>query len=117
MVNFSGANFEGANLVGAYLLRANLEGANFEAADLENANLAGTGLWYCGELRYRLYVSWGWTRIRCQVHPNGDWRRFDDAKIADMAPDALAFWQRHKAMIFDKMAELEAEMAAREAEK
>ena len=109
--NLGGADLDGANLGGAYLGGAYLGGANLAGADLDGANLDGAylaGANLDGEvlnkapislinLQWSILVTGQYMRIGCQRHTHEEWRDFTDAKIRNMAIDALAFWRKWKA--------------------
>jgi uncharacterized protein YjbI with pentapeptide repeats len=93
-----GADLRGANLRGAILTGANLRGANLRGAILTGANLR---VFQAG--RYTAYVQKDTTRIGCQNHTNEAWKSFADNEIADMAPDALDWWDENKTIVFAVM--------------
>ena len=93
-----GANLRGANLRGANLRGANLRGADLYGADLEGEKLAIAPV-LIGGLSWNVCISEGYMRIGCQRYTHAEWKEFDDATIADMSGDALAFWNQHKAWI------------------
>ena len=104
--NLGGAYLAGASLDGASLAGANLTGANLDRAYLDGANLDGANL--DGEvlnkapislinLQWSILVTGQYMRIGCQRHTHEEWRDFTDAKIRNMAIDALAFWRKWKA--------------------
>ena len=106
--NLRGANLRGADLRGADLRGANLRGANLRGADLRGADLYGADLEgeklaiapvLIGGLSWNVCISEGYMRIGCQRYTHAEWKEFDDATIADMSGDALAFWNQHKAWI------------------
>ena len=83
---------ENANLWGANLHGANLRGADLRGA--KNSPLVINGL------NWDVYISGtGMMRIGCQNHSIEDWKSFTDERIAQMASDALEFWNQHKSML------------------
>lgn len=116
-----GADLERANLRGASLWGADLRGASLEYADLEFANLWGANLWgadlWGASLRgaygvndyikciqvetYPITYTSEIMQIGCELHPIGDWRKFDDERILRMdGKAALKFWRKYKDWIF-----------------
>jgi len=119
--NLGGANLAGANLARANLARASLDGAylggaNLDGASLDGANLDGAsldGAYLAGanldgevlnkapisliNLQWSILITGQYMRIGCQRHTHEEWRDFTDAKIRNMAIDALAFWRKWKA--------------------
>ncbi len=127
--NLRGADLSWANLRGADLCEADLSWANLREADLSEANLSWANLreadlsWAnlrgaanMREVKAALFDSWPvvWTQPRgkngqpseaviqigCQRHPVSKWREADDRWIAKMDPDALAWWKKHRDLVF-----------------
>jgi uncharacterized protein YjbI with pentapeptide repeats len=111
-----GANLSRANLYGAGLYGADLYGADLSCADLSGANLSGAGLSgtdICGANglndylkciqidQYPITYTSDALQIGCERHAISDWADFDDHRIAEMdGKDALKFWRKYKAWIF-----------------
>ena len=99
--NLAGASLDGASLAGANLTGANLDRAYLDGANLDGANLDGEVLNKAPisliNLQWSILVTGQYMRIGCQRHTHEEWRDFTDAKIRNMAIDALAFWRKWKA--------------------
>ena len=104
--NLSDANLSGANLSGANLRDANLSGANLRDANLSGANLIGANgindYVKCIQIeRYSITYTADILQIGCKRHLISEWADFDDHWIAEMdGKDALKFWRKYKAWIF-----------------
>ena len=97
-----GANLRGANLHGADLHGADLQGADLYGADLHGADLYGERLTknpIVVSSKYWVCCAGQWIQIGCQKHKATSWKRFSDARIAEMAEDALEWWVKNKAWV------------------
>ena len=105
-----GANLRDAGLRDAGLWDADLCGADLAGVLLAGANLTRANLWGVTGLNYWIKCiqveKWPITytaeviQIGCQQHSIEAWRNFSDDEIAAMDSDALAFWRKWKAWIF-----------------
>ena len=90
---------ERADLRGAYLRGANLGDANLSGAYLSGA----TG--NLKELKSVFVETWPITytadvmQIGCERHTIDAWWNFDDERIANMDPQALAWWKKWKPVL------------------
>ncbi len=50
-------------------------------------------------LRWPVVTDGKKIQIGCKCHAIAEWDEFDDKRIGEMHPDALAFWHEHKATI------------------
>ena len=106
------ANLREANLRGSDLREADLRGADLREADLCGANLCGADLRFCipatgmpvvsiHGLTWAIHIQPGSISIGCQTHATELWKSWshESPEIAQMHPDAPAFWASHKSII------------------
>ena len=104
--NLSGTYLSGADLYGANLYGADLYGADLSRANLYGANLSGANCLNdylkCIQIdQYPITYTSDALQIGCERHAISDWADFDDHRIAQMdGKDALKFWRKYKAWIF-----------------
>lgn len=113
--NLFGASLRDANLCGANLCGANLSNANLSYANLSGANLSGANLQYSSlhdsvgdgtYIKSAKFLKWSlvWTKavlaIGCEQHFIEEWKVFGDETISKMDKNALAFWKKHRELIF-----------------
>jgi len=99
--NLSGADLSGADLSGADLYRANLSGADLSCADLYGASGVNNYVKCIQIDQYPITYTSDALQIGCERHLISEWADFDDHRIAEMdGKDALKFWRKYKAWIF-----------------
>jgi len=97
------ADLAGANLSGANLVRANLSGANLTRVNLAVVDLGKKGILQINGLRWPILITPEYMRIGCEKHLHGDWRSFDDRRIAEMdGKEALKFWRDNKDWLLER---------------
>ena len=76
--------------------RADLSWADLSGADLSGAYMNGEILNKApvsiANLRWPVLISEGFMKIGYQRHTHQEWANFNDEEIANMAPEASAFW-------------------------
>ena len=102
-VDLSGADLARAYLVYADLVRANLSGANLTRVNLAVVDLGKKGILQINGLRWPILITPEYMRIGCEKHLHGDWRSFDDRRIAEMdGKEALKFWRDNKDWLLER---------------